>query len=90
MARKAGKTLLREWREAQVPKVTQDDLGLLIGRSGTYVRKLENGQLPFTVALAVSVSQVTSIPISALLTGKRLKSLREATALLGRPEGAAA
>lgn len=80
MPRKAGR-LIREWREAQQPKPTQDDLGKEVGVSGTYVRKLENGQLACPMPLAVKLSQRTGISISDLLTREQRRLLRSALAL---------
>lgn len=88
MARKTGGRLLRAWRESQ--RLTQDEMGRAIGKSGTYVRKLERGQLPFTVEIAVAVSQQTGIELGAFLSRDQMALLDSARALLRDPSGAAA
>ena len=88
MARKAAGRLVREWREAQQPKLTQDDLAKDIGKSGTYVRKLENGQLPFTVPIAISISKRTGIGIAALLSRDQIRMAHDLAAMT-RPLDAA-
>lgn len=81
MARKTAGRLVREWREGREPRITQDALAKDIGKSGTYVRKLENGQLPFTVPIAIAISKRTGIGIAALLSREQIRMAQDLAAL---------
>lgn len=83
MARKIrGRKLLRRWRLDQRPPVTQDELGQRLGKDGSHVRHFEAGRVDFSIATAVEVSKLTSIPLSELLTPDNLAVASGAAKLL--------
>jgi transcriptional regulator with XRE-family HTH domain len=59
------------------------DLGALIKRSFGQVKKLENGQRPVTLELAVPLCKLTGIPLEDLARADDLRLVEEAAPLLG-------
>ena len=83
MARKIrGRRLLRRWRLAQKPPLTQDELGQRLGKDGSHVRHFEAGRVDFSIDTASTVSEITSIPLPDLLTPENLAIATAAAKLL--------
>lgn len=53
---------MRAWRQAQEPTVSQETLGKLLGCTRVYVSQLESGYSTPSLALAVTIEQLTGIP----------------------------
>jgi len=80
-----GKRALRNWRESQIPRVTQDSLGRDVGVSGSAIRHFENGTEGFDLSLHVKVrlSRRTGVALAWLLNPDELSTVRQAYELLG-------
>ena len=74
---------LRAWREDQDPKVTQDECGKVIGKTGALIRMFETGKVELIDEDCVKLSRWTSIPLASFLTRDRVRHIIEASRLLG-------
>ena len=82
-----GRRLLKRWREAQDPKVSQAELARRIGCDGSTLRHFELGRSELSLAMAIAVAGETGLPLSTLLPPDLVREIRTAALLLG-PNGA--
>lgn len=61
--------MLKEWRDAKTPKMSQRELGERLGLSSTKVSDYETGRKKPGLGTAVAIKKVTRIPVTAWLEG---------------------
>lgn len=74
-------TYLREWRMAQVPRISQTKLSEMMGWDHSYVSRVENGTRDVGVSQAVVLAEVLDIPeweVALLICGYDPETVREA------------
>ena len=79
-ARKA----LREWRRNQIPRMTQNDLGLMIGKTGALVGMFERGAATLVPVCCLKLHQITGIPLEDFMPRERLAEALEIARHSGR------
>ena len=71
-ARKA----LREWRRSQTPRMTQSQLGGLIGKTGALVGMFERGEATLVPRDCLELRRITGIPLNDFMPRDRLDEAR--------------
>ncbi len=80
--REQGPRVLRDWREAQNPRVSQKQVGLWIGVGASRVSHYETELEELPTHHKVEISKQTGIPLQRLLTRTQRLVVFEAAELL--------
>lgn len=78
-----GPRVLRDWRDAQDPRVSQKDVGVWIGVGASRISHYETGLEDLPLQHKLTIARRTGIPLRLLLTPRQRQTVFEAAEMIG-------
>lgn len=73
---------LRAWRRNQTPRVSLDELGETIGKTGSLIGMFEGGRTTLILGDCVALHRITGIPLCDFLPHQQRRLITQAAELL--------